>query len=270
MNKIASRSLHESFSQFFENPTRESLRSFLKDHVGELRNCDFKEQWPELASVAKHIVGIANAGGGCLIFGVKEDSNGLEPIGISGQKDKADVISGIKRYLPEPLLSSLEIADFFYTAAEYPTLVGKKFQVLFVQSDVGSLPYVAQQTGVAIRSGGIYIRREGSTEEGNHEDVQRLLQSRVAVSATTAKVSTLKEHLEELKLLYSEVPRNVQVSAPLIAHAEWAKGLARFASMFVGDTEPNPSYPQEDYQAFILRVLSSKKRVIERTLGLPK
>lgn len=271
MNKLATKSVHESFSRFFESPTRDSLRDFLRSHVGELRNCDFKEQWPDNAAVAKHLLGIANVGGGCLIFGVKEsDASGLEPVGLAELKDKADVVSAIRLFLPEPLVSSLEIADFSYTAAEYSSLVGKRFQVLFVQTDPESLPYVAQRAGVSIRSGAIYIRREGATEEANYEEVQRLLQSRVSGSARTAKTSTLKEHFDELKLLYGEVPRTIQTGSPPIAGAEWAKDLAKFANLFVGDRSPNPSYPKEDYQAFILRVLEGKKKLIERLLGLPR
>jgi hypothetical protein len=270
MNKLAPKSVHESFSRFFESPSRESLRAFLKDHVGELRNCDFKEQWPENAAVAKHLLGIANAGGGCLILGVKESTAGLEPVGITELKDKADIVSGVRLYLPEPLVTSLEIADFSYTAAEYPALIGKSFQALFIQSDAESLPYVAQRAGSGVRSGAIYIRREGATEEANYEEVQRLLRSRVSTSAQSAKASTLKEHLEEVKVLYAEIPRSIQTTAPPITRVDWAKDLAKIASMFVGEREPNPDYPKEDYQAFIHRLLDGKKKLIERLLGLPR
>lgn len=271
MNKLATRTVHESFSRFFEGPTRDSLRSLLKDHLGELRNCDFKETWPESAATAKHLLGMANIGGGCLIVGVKEGEGGvLEPIGLGELRDKADIVSAVKYYLPEPLLAALEIADFSYTAAEYPTLVGKSFQVLFVQGDPESIPFVAQRAGTGIRSGAIYIRREGATDEANYEEVQRLLRGRLSASAQSAPARNLKEHLEELKVLYKEVPRHVQVAAPPIVSTDWVQGLAKFASLFVGDTEPNPKYPNEDYESFVVRVLEGKKRLIERLLGLPK
>jgi hypothetical protein len=64
MNRKESKTVHESFSRFFEAPSRESLRVLLKEHVGELRNCDFKETWPEHAPVARHLLGLANSGGG--------------------------------------------------------------------------------------------------------------------------------------------------------------------------------------------------------------
>ena len=34
--KKESKTIHEAFSRFFENPTRETLRALLKEHVGEL------------------------------------------------------------------------------------------------------------------------------------------------------------------------------------------------------------------------------------------
>lgn len=58
----ASKSVHESFVRFFNAPTRESLRALLKEHVGELRSCDFTENWPNYAATAKHILGIGNTG----------------------------------------------------------------------------------------------------------------------------------------------------------------------------------------------------------------
>jgi predicted HTH transcriptional regulator len=170
-----SKTVHESFSKFFENPTRESLRNLLKEHVGELRNCDFKELWPDHASVAKHLLGLANVGGGCLIIGVKENGDKtLSPVGIA-IKDKADIISGVKLFIPEPLLAALEIADFSYDSAEYQALIGKRFQVLFVHPRPDSVPFVAERAGAGIRSGAIYLRKEGATDEATYAEVQRLI-----------------------------------------------------------------------------------------------
>lgn len=271
MNKLATKSVHESFSRFFEKPSRESLRAFLKDHVGELRNCDFKECWPENGAVAKHLLGLANVGGGCLIIGVKEKEVGeLEPVGLAELRDKADIVSAIKLYLPEPLLTAIEIADFSYTAAEYPILIGKRFQVIFIPSEAEALPFVAQRAGTGIRSGAIYIRREGSTEEANYEEVQRILRSKLTASAQTATATNLKEHLEELKVLYKEIPKYLRTGTPPIAGVEWVQEIAKFASMFVGESEPNLNYPAEDYENFILRIVEGKKRLIEHLLGLPK
>jgi hypothetical protein len=269
------KTIHEDFARFFETPSRDSLRVFLKDHMGELRNCDFKESWPEHAPVAKHLLGLANVGGGCLIIGVKEnDDKTLSPVGIAQLKDKIDIINGVKHFLPEPLLGALEIGDFPYDAAEYPTLVGKRFQVAFVHARPEAVPFVAQRSGEGVRACAIYIRREGGTEEATYEEVQRLIKQRLAASPQTAQARDLKEHLEELKVLYGEIPEDFEVGSPLvrgmfegIANSIRASGLS---GMFAGEWEPNPDYPTEDYQSFVRRLLDAKKKLIENLLGLPK
>ncbi len=62
----------EEFAKFYENPTREGLRELLKNNLGEYPNIDFKSQLPTFSSIARHILGIANSGGGCIILGVAE------------------------------------------------------------------------------------------------------------------------------------------------------------------------------------------------------
>lgn len=268
MTRKDSKTVHEAFSRFFEAPTRESLRSLLKEHVGELRNCDFKMEWPVMASLAKHVLGMGNAGGGCLVFGVQENTDKTtSPKGLQQIKDKADISNGLKAYLPEPLLAAIETADFKYEASEYPTLVGKLFQVIFVHPRPESLPFVAQRGTTGVRAGAIYVRREGQTEEATYEEVQNLIRQKLAVTPQTEEARDLKEHLEELKVLYAEIPRYLNTPGSLFAPL-FSKSAQQFASMFVGESKPNPNYPKEDYQAFVRRILDEKKLYIEGMLGL--
>jgi len=265
-----SKTIHEAFSRFFESPTRESFRLLLKEHVGELRNCDFKEDWPESGALAKHLIGIGNAGGGCLILGVKENEDkSTSPQGLSQIKDKADISNSLKAYLPEPLLASIETADFKYEASEYPALVGKLFQVIFVHARPDSLPFVAQRGTTGLRSGAIYVRREGQTEEASYEEVQTLVRQRLAAAPQTEEARGIKEHLEELKVLYAEIPRNLNAPGSLFEPL-FSKTAQQFASMFVGESRVNPNYPAEDYQAFVRRALDSKKILIESALGISR
>jgi len=263
MSKQAqTKTVHESFARFFESPTRETLRDLLKMHVGELRNCDFKESWPDHAATAKHILGLGNAGGGCLVVGVKEENDCLIPCGLPALKDKADINNGINLFLPAPLSATLEIGDFGYDAAEYPTLIGKRFQVLFVDGRPEDLPFVAQRAGIGIRAGAIYIRREGVTQEASHNEVQELLDRRLAASPQTREARNLKDHLEELKVLHGEIPKKLTQVGLL--------GLAseQIFETFYGISKPNPRYPVEDYEAFVLRMIAGKKELIKSLLGI--
>lgn len=120
----------------FEAPTRDGLRELLKGNPGELRWCDFKAEWLEPAGLARRVLGMANSGGGCLVIGVEEASDGtLLSTGLPALKDKADVTNGLKNYVPAALLRNVDVVDFAFEASEYPALVGKKFQVVFVVDD---------------------------------------------------------------------------------------------------------------------------------------
>lgn len=270
MARKESKTVHEAFSRFFENPTRESFRSLLKEHVGELRNCDFKEDWPEMGALAKHVIGIGNAGGGCLILGVKENADkSTSPQGLQQIKDKADISNGLKAYLPEPLLAAVETADFKYEASEYAVLVGKLFQVIFIHARPESLPFVAQRGTTGLRAGAIYVRREGQTEEATYEEIQNLIRQKLAAAPQTEEARGIKEHLEELKVLYAEIPRNLNAAGRMFEPL-FSKTAQQFANMFVGETKQNPNYPSEDYQTFMRRILDAKKSLIEAALGLGK
>ena len=261
------KTIHESFARFFEAPTRESLRKLLREHLGELRFCDFKEQWLESPSLAKHILGISNAGGGCLVFGVKENSDKTTtPIGLDALKDKAHIIGGLKNYLPESLLSKLEIADFHYNSSEYQALIGKIFQVVFVGPKESDIPFVSRKEGEGIRSGAIYTRREGMTEEASYEEIKKLIENRISSSVPSGQARHILEHLEELKILFAEVPKSFPGSLGISF-----PGLEHFAHTLQGMTtpvRPNPDFPSEDYPKFISRLISEKKAIIEKLIGM--
>ena len=55
-----------------QEPTREKFIDILYNGFGEQDNLDFKEQWIDRQKIAEIILGIANSGGGALIFGVKK------------------------------------------------------------------------------------------------------------------------------------------------------------------------------------------------------
>ena len=195
----------EEFAQFFENPTREGLRDLLRDNLGEFPNVDFKEKLPLFPKIARHLLGQANIGGGCLIIGVAEkDDKTLESKGVDTLEDKKVIIDKIKKYLPA-LLEDIDIGDFTYQDSEYKTLVGKKFQVIFIKGNPNHLPFVSHAQGEGIRENAIYIRRETSTEEANHDELQNIINRRLETGYSSKDEIDIRTHIEQLKILYGQV-----------------------------------------------------------------
>src|SRR5260370_8034750 len=112
---------------------------------------DFKEEWPKHASLAKQILGFANAGNACLIMGAKEEADGtIEAIGLPKFEDKADITNGLKKYLPAELLRRTDVLDFSFDASEYPKVIG--FQVVLIEYTVDHTPVLPLRTAQALTS----------------------------------------------------------------------------------------------------------------------
>jgi len=117
------RTLKEEFARFYEQPSRDALRELLRHNLGEFSNNDFKEEWPVASKLARHLLGMSNSGGGCIVLGVAEnDDKTLDAKGLVKLEDKASVINGIKRFLSPVLVEAIEIGDFAYDATEYPKI----------------------------------------------------------------------------------------------------------------------------------------------------
>jgi predicted HTH transcriptional regulator len=262
------KSFHEDFAKFFEKPTREGLRKLLKNNIGELRTLDFKGQWLDHSSLSKNILGMANSGGGCLVVGVEEKTDKtFEPVGLSTLEDKANIINGIKRFIPNILLNMVDIVDFSYDASEYPKLIGKKFQVLFVEFDPSYLPFISMGDGKGIREAAIYVNRGGMTVEANHDELQKLLNTRIETGYSTAKEIDLKKHLDQLRVLLMEIPQYREKSQWAGAF-DYLSGLSTIHRMMGIIREPNPKYPKENFEDFVLRMIELKKKRIAKELDV--
>ena len=187
----------EAMACFFESPTRETLRELLRTHLGELDECDFKAEWPpQLSIIARHILGIANSGGGVIVVGMaeKEDDKSLEPVGLTTVLDKAKVHKGVEKYLPDSLRRCFDVHDFRYQASEYPVLIGKVFQVVLIEDDPLHLPFVCCWNGDKIREAAIYIRRGTSTEEANYNELQEIINRRIETGYSSQGEIELQNH----------------------------------------------------------------------------
>lgn len=247
---------HEEFARFFEAPTRDGFRELIRTHVGELDELDFKAVWPALPKVARHMLGLANSGGGALVAGVKqEDDNSLSPVGLERLEDKADIHRGVESFLPAGLRWG--VLDFSFTESEYAPIKGKKFQVLLIEDDPEHLPFVAEADGETIRRGAIYARNGTSTEDASYEEIQRLINRRLETGHSTARELALKKHLDELEVLYGSIGRFSGYSWGFMGASE-----TMIEAMFT----KNPAYPSEDFDPFVARMIKKKKALIEDLL----
>ncbi len=253
-----SKGLHEEFARFFEEPKRETFRDLIRGHYGEMPHLDFKREWPAFPKVARHTLGFCNSGGGVMILGVAEKGGGLETVGLPAITDKAEVTGGMAKHVPERLARAVEILDFTFTESEYPALKGKAFQVLLVGDDPTHLPFVCKGDGDGIRKGAVYVRRGTTTEEASDEELQNVLNRRLETGYSTRSEIDLQTHLEQLRVLYSQIQRTRSLYPDL---------TRMMLSAGIGFGE-NPHYPKEDYDAFVGRLIRTKKTRIEIELGV--
>lgn len=258
----------EEFARFYENPSRDGLRELLRNNLGEFPNLDFKEKWLSFPQMARHILGIANAGGGCIIVGVaeKEDKT-LESNGIEALVDKAQIIDGIKKYVPNVLLGGTEFGDFSYDASEYPQLVSKKFQVVFIPSDPKRLPYLSISESDGIKNNVVYTRRGAATVEANYEEFQTIINKRLETGYSSQNEIDLQTHIEQLKILYEQIDKfHIRSTGGIF---DSFRAISHGALIGIQQEKiPNPVYPEEDFEEFIVRMIEEKKKTIEALLNV--
>lgn len=261
----------EDFAQFLEQPTREGLRSLLKSHTGEQDNLDFKGSWPTDTKLAKHILALANIGGGCLVVGVEEEGDIITPNGISKIQDKTDIFKSVKKFIPGNLSTSddIQIFDFSYEATEYPKIKGKKFQVMVVENIPTKIPFVSPQDGENIKKNRIYTRRGAETIEASYEDIQRIISRRIETGYSATPEFELDIHLTQLKMLFEQIDKyHYYRRNGLLAGARTA--ITRNLAETFGEPvkSDNPNYPEEDYEQFVGKLIEKKKKKIEIELGV--
>ncbi|OUL18768.1 hypothetical protein BV372_34020 [Nostoc sp. T09] len=252
-NSKPSKSWKEEFSQFFEFPSRESLRELLRNHTGEYDDLDFKSEIVSDDEIAKNILGMANKLGGVIIFGVEENKkdNSFESKGLSQLNDKTDFKNKIEKYLPSQL--NFEVIDFKYEESEYPNLKGKSFRVVVIEYNPRYIPFLPKKDSQNIKRYHIFIRHNTSTMLAEYEHLQDILNRRIETTYSSTTEMTLAEHLAQLKELYSMIQKN----KPGLALA------LDFLNSNPAFIQKNPYYPQEEYDAFISRMIDIKKEVIE-------
>lgn len=222
---------------------------------------------------------MANKRGGAIVFGLDEtESNIFEPVGIENKIDPTDLEKQLSKYLPSKLFELTNVIYTIYTESEYGKLKGKTFINIIVNYDPKYIPFMPLKDGDAIKKNTIYIRKNRATEPANYDDVQNILNRRVETEYTSSSERKLREHLEELKELYSHIREKISSG---YSKKQMKKTLSEINSylrksnpeLFEGgyddDYVPpmsNPNYPEEDYEQFVSRMIKLKKNIIEDVL----
>lgn len=262
------------YNEFLKDPSKDTFSRFLKNNVGEMDNIDFKEKWTEKGKLAKTILSIANSRGGIIAIGIKENEDGsLTPLGLDKFKDKADIGKELSKYISPNL--DFNVLDFDYDTPIYPDAENKKFQIILISDTPDRLPFVSLGATTDLEKDIIYVRRGTKCEKASAEEIEKIISAKVETIFKDSSDLTLEKHLEQLKLLYKELPEKISKLVKAGKNG-WAFNLGLIGlncyKAMMGDAEyetiDNPHYPKESYEAFIARMIEKKKLKIEKVLDL--
>jgi hypothetical protein len=204
MAETFSQRIKDDIARFVAAPTREGLTELIRFFGGEFDQYELKEAWPPLQRMAKTALAIGNTGGGVIIFGIRDAT--LEPVGLTELASKQAVFDTFRTYVPPPLLDEITLLDFDYGDAGYAPLRGKQIQVLAIPDIPEAIPFVCEdewhKDDEHVRRGAIYVRSGTNTREANYEQVQRLLNRRLATVSPAQATQRVARELEQLRLLY--------------------------------------------------------------------
>lgn len=267
------------YDGFLKSPSKDNFRKFLKENCGELNEIDFKLGWIDKGQLSKMILSMANSHGGIIVVGVNENEDGtLSLEGLAQLKDKADINNEISKYVPPGL--DYEVFDFVYDASEYTAVENKKFQLLIIHDTPERLPFISMKETTGLKSDTIYIRRGTKCEIANAHEIEKMLEAKIQTIFKESSNLSLEEHLNQLKILYSELPQKINVLVRKGKLSQSATTMLETLSKSIGKAygilgEPdqyeeidNPNYPEESYEAFIVRMIQLKKLKIEKFLDL--
>lgn len=255
--KMVKKGFKEEFALFCDSPDRTTFKKLLKENSGEYPHIDFKKEWLEKHILAKHILGFANSKGGVLVVGISEkEDKTFEISGLDEIKDKTIIKQELEKYIPSEI--EYEIHDYNYDdSSEWKDIKNKKFQVLIVEDTPQYLPFLSLNSSRnELHKNRVYYRGKTNTEEATNDELKKIINRRLDTNVSTTKEDDFREHINQLKILYSFLQR-YYVKAPF-----WLGNMSQALSAIQGTKEKNPNYPDEDFEDFLVRMVSLKKEII--------
>jgi len=257
--------------ELFQKPSRESFREYFQNSTGEMNDIDFKAQLEADSKLAKHILGIANYGGGAIVFGVKqENDDSLEYVGVTYIMDKADITKKLSAFIPSNL--NYDIHEFEFEGSEYEKLQHKKFQMLIILDTPSDLPFFAKKDGENIKKDDVYYRHGTNTVKADSTQIKKILARMIRTQTSDSELNII-EHFEQLKLLYTLIQKEKYV---LISQSDGiATTMTKFGQaieQIIGKREfktvPNEFYPAESFEEFVSNCILFKKNKIKAVLEI--
>lgn len=139
---------------------------------------------------------------------------------------------------------------------------------MIVEDEPKNLPYICCKDGSQIKDGDIYIRSGTESRKATNYQVEKIIERKlIACKVPKSKNMSLKQHLEQLDILYNELTYTVYENNSL---SSLTKALSTLVDRFSGTTsiKKKENYPKESYDDFILKMLNKKKKRIEEELDL--
>lgn len=190
---------------------------------GEGQDIEFKLALPTPDVIARVIAGFANAGGGTLILGVKDDTT-IQ--GISEDTPASSIMeSAIARLRPRPRVEHYPIE-----------LQGKRLYIAEVKSS-DKFPVVAEDGIIYIRNGEYVIRANAQPLRSNPSNQSyvrpRLLISHIKsieINSTESKFRFLQEYISIIKIL--ELSQNIMYPASPTIPTILQEGVLQMRMLF--------------------------------------
>ena len=145
--------------------------------------------------------------------------------------------------------------------------------MMIVSDTPDRLPFVSQSETTGLEKDAIYVRRGTKCEKATASDIEKIIYNRMETTFKEVSDMTLPEHLEQLKILYAELPKQIKVLIKKGAPTKLALVLSSFGKLLtetedIYEERDNPNYPDESYEAFVLKMIAKKKLKIEKVLDL--